>query len=361
MGVAGCRFPEDGGATPIFEQLSTNNGGLESCCARFNGSPGGQPLDRAIAKSDFKIVKELYSRNRRSIIATMTAVSSEITHVSDTALLVAAARATECERPDAFVRDRFAARLAGERGMAMFRALPNPDMMCFGMAMRTKFLDELLLEALMSTGIKTGISVGSGLDTRPWRLELPPDLRWIEVDFPAMLDYKEKLMATETPRCRRERLSADLNDPVQCRAIYAAVGGAPALMITEGLLMYLPAGTVEALATEACRQSGIRHWISDIMTSSFSKAVGGDRRHLCNVQADDCLEGEKILETIFRNGWRTAARRSYITDLAFAAERIGRMMRGRPQPAPPAPFAPDDPSGVHRFSRAIGDALILGE
>ena len=167
-------------------------------------------------------------------------------------------------------------------------------------------------------------------------------------------------MATETPRCRLERLSADLNDPVQRRAIYAAVGCTPALMITEGLLMYLPAATVEALATEACRESGIGQWISDIMTSSFSKAIGGDRRHLRHVQAGDCLEGEKILETIFRHGWRTAARRSYITDLAFATERIGRMMDGRPQPPPPAPFAPDDPSGVHRFARATGDAMIPG-
>jgi O-methyltransferase involved in polyketide biosynthesis len=36
----------------------------------------------------------------------------EITHVSDTALMVAACRAHETEMEDAFVRDPFAARLA---------------------------------------------------------------------------------------------------------------------------------------------------------------------------------------------------------------------------------------------------------
>ena len=281
----------------------------------------------------------------------MSTVSSGITHVSDTALLVAACRAIESERPDAFVRDPFAARLAGERGMAMFDALPHPEIMGFGIAVRSRFLDELLLEALVSARVATVVSVGSGLDTRPWRLELPGDLRWIEVDFPAMLDYKEALLASDAPRCHRERLTADLNDPAQRRAIYSAVGAAPALMITEGVLMYLPGPTVDSLAAEVRRESPIAYWISDVTTSSFSKAIGGDRaRVVRHVQADDYLEGEQILETIHRHGWATERSRSYISDLAFAAERIGRMMDGRPQPQPP-PFAIDDPSGVHRFAR----------
>src|SRR6267142_3474272 len=135
-----------------------------------------------------------------------------ITHVSDTALLIAGCRAVEAERPDALVRDPFAARLAGDRGIAMFRALPHPEIMGFGMAVRTRFIDELILNSLASTGLGTVVSIGSGLDTRPWRLHLPPDLRWIEIDLPAVLDYKNDLLAAERPRCRRERLPADVND-----------------------------------------------------------------------------------------------------------------------------------------------------
>ena len=196
----------------------------------------------------------------------MSLSHGEITHVSDTALMVAACRALEFECADGFVHDPFAARLAGERGMAMLRALPQPGMMRFGIGVRSRFMDELLLLALASEPIATVLSVGCGLDTRPWRLELPPDLRWIEVDFADLLDYKEALMSGETPRCRRERITADLNDAAERRTIYAAVGPAPALMITEGLLMYLPASTVEELAAEAWQQSGIAQWMSDITT-----------------------------------------------------------------------------------------------
>jgi methyltransferase (TIGR00027 family) len=239
--------------------------------------------------------------------------------------------------------------------MAIFRGLPHPELMRFGVGVRSRFMDELLLEALASKPIATVLSVGCGLDTRPWRLDLPPDLRWIEVDFADILDYKDGLISA-TPRCRRERLTADLNDAEQRRTIYAAAGPAPALMITEGLLMYLPAATVEALATEAWQKSGVAHWMSDIATTAFGKAIATDRtvdpmRPVRKVQAPDSLEGEQILDCLHRHGWVTETRRSYITDMAFAAERIQRMMSKNPRPGGPPKFPADDPTGVHRFAR----------
>jgi methyltransferase (TIGR00027 family) len=282
----------------------------------------------------------------------MSPADSEINHVSDTALMVAACRALETECEDGFVHDPFAARLAGERGMAILRALPHPELMRFGIGVRSRFLDDLLLEALAAEGIATVLSVGCGLDTRPWRLELPRELRWIEVDFADMLDYKDGLMAGETPHCARERLVADLTDPAQRLAVFRAARAGPSLLITEGLLMYLPAAAVEAVAAEAWREGGVAHWISDITTSAFTRALGGGdaMRSIRNVQASDALSGEEILDVLHRNGWATEARRSYLTDMSFTVSRVNRMMAGKPRPEPP-PFAPDDPTGVHRFVR----------
>jgi methyltransferase (TIGR00027 family) len=283
----------------------------------------------------------------------MSQPHGEITHVSDTALLVAACRALETQTPDGFVHDPFSARLAGDRGLAMLHALTRADTLRFGIGVRSRFLDELLLEALAAHPISTVACVGCGLDTRPWRLDLPPALRWIEVDFPDMLDYKEAILSSETPRCRRERLAADVNDSAQRRAIYSAVGPAPALMITEGLLMYLPAATVEALASEPAQHSGIAHWIVDITTQAFSRAIALDTsQSLRNVQAPDFLHGEQIVDAIHSHGWLPAARRSYLTDMAFALPRIEKLRAARPQPATPPAIPPDDPTGVHRFTRA---------
>lgn len=134
--------------------------------------------------------------------------------------------------------------------------------------------------------------------------------------------------------------------------MYDAAGSGPCLMITEGLLMYLPAATVEALASEVRDQSSVAHWVSDITTSGFRKALGGGTDTMSpirHVQAADALQGEEILEVLQRHGWATAARRSYITDVEFAQERVRRMMGGKTPPPPP--FPPGDPTGVHRFGR----------
>ena len=136
----------------------------------------------------------------------------KITHVSDTALMIAACRAHENGLEDAFVHDPFAARLAGERGVAMLGALQHANVLRLGIAIRTRFVDELLLDALATHPITTVLSVGCGLDTRPWRLELSPELRWIEVDFAGVLDYKDRFMSGEKTCCRRERLTVERRD-----------------------------------------------------------------------------------------------------------------------------------------------------
>ena len=282
----------------------------------------------------------------------MSASGSEITHVSDTALMVAACRAHETELEDAFVRDPFAARLAGERGHAILNAIPYGAIMRIGLAIRTRFIDELLLETLRANPISTVLSVGCGLDTRPWRLNLSPTLRWIEIDFAAILDYKDRLMSGETPSCRRERLEVDLNHAAQRRVMSEAAGRAPTLMMTESLLMYLPAATVEALAAESGQQSGVRHWISDITTSAFSRTLGGGTdtmQSIRHVQAPDSLKGEQILQFLQHYGWKTSMMRSYITDVGFVHERVQRMMGDAPRPQ--FSYPANDPTGVHLFAR----------
>lgn len=283
----------------------------------------------------------------------MSPIEGEINHVSDTALMVAACRAHETDLEDAYFRDPFAARLAGERGRAILNAMPYSNVARFGLAIRTRLLDDLLLEALNANPIAAVLSVGCGLDTRPWRLHLANDLRWIEVDFAEVLDYKEGLMSAERTHCRRERLSADLNDPVQRAAIYKAAGKEPSLMITEGVLMYLPAATVDALAVEVADKSSVAHWITDITTTGFRNALSGGAdtmNPIRRVQPPDALEGEQILEVLQRHGWTTASMRSYIRDVGFAQERVRRVMGGKKTPSPP-PFPPGDPTGVHRFGR----------
>jgi methyltransferase (TIGR00027 family) len=274
-----------------------------------------------------------------------------IAHVSDTALMTAACRAIETDRPDGLTRDPFAARLAGSRGMAIVHDMPDRERMCFGMGVRTRFLDDLLLETVAEQNIETVLNLGSGLDTRPWRLSLPATLRWIETDLPPMLAYKTKLMAGEQPHCRLEFAPVDVTDPAAREAIFLAAGTAPLLVISEGLLMYLPAESVEALAAQA---SAAHHWLVDIISPTMAaRGSTHNWQSIQNVRAETHLNGLEILEVLRRHNWQSAKHRNFGRDAwPFAAERINQLLRDRADSTKvPPPLPPDDPSGIHLFAR----------
>src|SRR5579862_6469163 len=146
--------------------------------------------------------------------------ADQIRHVSDTALMVAACRAVETARVDGLLRDPFAERLAGERGIAILHGITGWQLMCFGIGLRSRFLDDLVMQTIALENIEAVLSIGAGLDTRPWRLELPPDLRWIEADFAPILSYKAHAMAAEQPKCLLERVAADVTCQEQRAALF---------------------------------------------------------------------------------------------------------------------------------------------
>jgi methyltransferase (TIGR00027 family) len=284
----------------------------------------------------------------------MSSEPHRISHVSDTALMTAACRAAETDRPDGWIRDPFARRLAGERGMAIAEGMPGIEVMCFGVGMRSRLLDDLVMQTVGQHGIRTVLSVGAGLDSRPFRLDLPPNLVWIEADLPPMLAYKSEILQGEQPNCRLERMPTDVIDPDQRRAVFHAAAE-PALMITEGLLMYLPAPVVRAIATDAVA-GGIRYWMLDISTKALARSIRRDRfKDIEAVRAPDNLDGEGIMNVAKECGWQPIESRSY-TAVAMTMMPPGRMesmMRlrmnaGADYPAPPPP---GDISGVHLLSR----------
>lgn len=193
--------------------------------------------------------------------------SSPVRHVSDTALWVACYRAMESERPDALFRDPWARTLAGDRGQAIVDRLPRGRATAWPMVTRTVILDEMILR-LIDRGIDTVLNLAAGLDTRPWRLGLPPSLRWIEVDLPDLLAYKQERMAGTgaVPVCRLEQLSVDLGDPAARGELLAGVArdGNQVLVITEGLLVYLDPDAVDSIARDLAHCPPIRYWLTDL-------------------------------------------------------------------------------------------------
>ena len=192
------------------------------------------------------------------------AEDSSIKNVADTALWVATYRADESERPDALFHDRQAGMLAGDRGRSIAASMPYPAMMSWLLVIRTVAIDRLVLKAI-SLGVDTVVNLGAGLDTRPYRMELPASLRWIEVDFPNTITYKNEKLAGEKPVCRLERIAADLSDVNLRRRLFQRIGAESrsALIITEGVIMYLSSDDAAALSRDLFAVPSFHFWIQD--------------------------------------------------------------------------------------------------
>src|SRR5690606_1497906 len=93
----------------------------------------------------------------------------------------------------------------------------------------------------VDAGVDTVVNIGAGLDTRPYRLELPQDLQWIEIDFPHMVDIRNAKLSQAVPRCRLTRFGVDIADRSAARAVYERIGAQAqnVLIITEGVVVYL--------------------------------------------------------------------------------------------------------------------------
>lgn len=135
--------------------------------------------------------------------------TTPIRHISDTALWVAVYRAQESERADAVFRDPYASKLAGERGVQIAAAMPFARRHSWSYTARTWLVDQVI-ERSVRQGTDMIINLAAGLDSRPYRMQLPTALRWIEIDLPDMLNYKQEVLATERPVCALDRVPLDL-------------------------------------------------------------------------------------------------------------------------------------------------------
>jgi methyltransferase (TIGR00027 family) len=201
----------------------------------------------------------------------MTTMSaSPISNVSDTARWVAVYRARESARPDALFHDPYAQLLAGERGQAIAALMPRQARNGWPMIARTKLMDDLIMAAI-AQGCDCVVNLAAGFDTRPYRLDVAASLRWIEADLPALTEEKERLLKDAEPRCRLRRIQVDLADSgARVAMLREAVGPSRnALVITEGLLVYLDDAQVHSLAVDLGAQAGIRWWMLDLASPAL--------------------------------------------------------------------------------------------
>ena len=195
----------------------------------------------------------------------MSGTPAQVRNVSDTALWAAHFRAEESRRPDALFHDPYAEKLGARRGGEMASALPQGLSHAWAWVARTYLFDQMLQKEI-AEGADLIVNCAAGLDARPYRMQLPATLQWIEADLPDILAYKKELLANDKPSCQLERIAVNLADVSERRRFFAQMAnrGKRGVVLTEGLLIYLSAEEVAQFAEDLSGVASLQRWILDM-------------------------------------------------------------------------------------------------
>jgi hypothetical protein len=240
--------------------------------------------------------------------------SSDGNILNDEAAWMAACRARESTRPDRILHDPYASGLLGDT-VARFTKTAAGDEFAVGLS--TVIVDELLQHAILDRHVHTVVSLMAGLDARPYRLRLPNDLCWIELDREGTLAYKELRLAHLEAACRIERVAIDPVDVKNCYEVLRQVthNVARGLLLMESTWAYSPGHGLQELADQL--PAGLKSWI-----------LGGR------------LPDRRLIDALCAQGWRIGDYRPARDEAALRAQNripeLGAVVRWGPNSEPGA-------------------------
>lgn len=188
-----------------------------------------------------------------------------IENVSDTSFWVAYYRAKETERKNALFRDPLAKVLVGDRGKKISDSMAEISRYTeWSVISRTLIIDRLI-EKLIKDGVDAVINLGAGLDTRPYRMNLPRHLSWVEVDHANIIEHKNHVLKNERPQCHLTRVALDLSNSEERKMFLSQAmhQSKKVLILTEGVIPYLSPEQVELLAKDLLEQTHFKYWITE--------------------------------------------------------------------------------------------------
>jgi O-methyltransferase involved in polyketide biosynthesis len=157
------------------------------------------------------------------------------------------------------------------------------------------------------------------MDTRPYRMDLPASLHWVEVDHPSLIESKDAQLSTEVPACAIERIGLDLADHAARREVFDRIWATStrAMVLTEGVLGALSVDEAGGLADDLHARPGCDSWVIDYFSPRLLAAYQKHQPHR-NVPVRFDPPG---WETFFtERGWRIKE----IRFLGVESERLHR-------------------------------------
>lgn len=268
----------------------------------------------------------------------MSELPELIKNVSDTAWWTAAGRFLESKRDDALFKDPLAGLLIESRAQLLESYAPVQHL-TLTMAVRTKLIDDLVMDLIKTKNVDAVVNLACGLCTRAYRLPLPQSIHWVEVDFAPMIQFKQEKLSPIAAPCELEFRAVDLRQAQALQDLLREISARHknVLVITEGLLLYLKEENVINMAQEFLAHD-VRYWLSDFYLHPAQALAKNPQYYQAMEKADAMFhfDPENGLGFFADHGWILKEQFNFLEE----AKRLNRL---------PVPDAESEAAGA-RFT-----------
>jgi O-methyltransferase involved in polyketide biosynthesis len=158
---------------------------------------------------------------------------SELSPLEQTALLSQYARTLDSRWPQPILGDPLADEIAEQIDFD-FDGLGVPTSVVCQSALRTKMLDDRVRAFTSENPDAVVVDLGAGLDSGPFRVDVPPTVDWYSIDLPGVIALRRRLLPISR---RAHSLIASVADHGWTDTIPSQ---RPAMVIANGLFAFLP-------------------------------------------------------------------------------------------------------------------------
>jgi methyltransferase (TIGR00027 family) len=195
----------------------------------------------------------------------------ELKPISKTAFYCCGVRMRDAEGPSPVCGDSYARLFMSEEGLAILAAFDDETRPNASNVARHRVIDDLLRRELAADPALLVVIVGAGFDTRAYRLKGGV---WVELDEPQVIAYKEERLPAS--RCGNElrRVPVDFSTESLEEKLAPFAGRGRALVVVEGVLMYLDEGAIRDLLATLRRLFPRHTLVCDLMNRRFFEKYG---------------------------------------------------------------------------------------
>jgi O-methyltransferase involved in polyketide biosynthesis len=162
----------------------------------------------------------------------MSKVKVSLTEEKETLLATLYGRARDAKQSRPILADAMAAQTV-EKLDYDFGRMKIDARVAASVAVRAKYFDSLTAAFLANFDTATVVHMAAGLDTRVWRVAPGPGIEWYDVDYPEVIELRDKLFPV------REGYRTIGSSVTEAGWLEAIAPGRPTLVLAEGLTMYL--------------------------------------------------------------------------------------------------------------------------